>query len=99
MMQLDLLAESKRLSRLSQLGDKLETITKSDINWNKFKEILEEAMPDKTRNGKGGRPPFDLLLLFKICLLQSWYDLSDEQAEYQINDHCCQPKRIAQCTK
>jgi IS5 family transposase len=25
-------------------------------------------------------------MLFKICLLQSWYGLSDPQAEYQIND-------------
>jgi len=47
---------------------------------------LDEAFPDKTKSGKGGRPPFDLLLLFKMCLLQSWYGLSDEQLEYQIND-------------
>ena len=33
-----------------------------------------------------GRPPIDKLMLFKICLLQNWYGLSDEQAEYQIND-------------
>jgi IS5 family transposase len=27
-----------------------------------------------------------LLLLFKICLLQNWYGLSDEQTEFMIND-------------
>jgi len=47
---------------------------------------LDTVMPDKTQEGKGGRPPFDKLMLFKICLLQKWYGLSDEQAEYQIND-------------
>ncbi len=36
--------------------------------------------------GKGGRPPYDYLLMFKICILQQYYGLSDAQAEYQIND-------------
>jgi IS5 family transposase len=86
MIRLNLLAESNRLARLSELGDKLETIMKAPINWGKIKEQLETAMPDKTQAGKGGRPPLDKLMLFKICLLQQWYGLSDEQAEYQIND-------------
>jgi IS5 family transposase len=86
MLQLDLLAEDKRLARLSQLGDKLETITNAPINWRKFKEILDKLIPDKTQSGKGGRPPYDKLMLFKICLLQSWYGLSDEQVEFQITD-------------
>jgi IS5 family transposase len=86
MVQLNFLAESSRLDRLSELGDKLETISKAAINWVKIKEKLDSAMPDKTHGGKGGRPPFDKIMLFKICLLQSWYGLSDEQAEYQIND-------------
>jgi IS5 family transposase len=86
MLQMNLLAESNRLSRLSEIGDKLETITKAPIQWGKYKELLDNAMPDKTQSSKGGRPPFDKLMLFKICLLQNWYGLSDEQAEYQIND-------------
>lgn len=86
MLQLDLLAEDKRLTRLSQLGDKLETITNAPINWDKFRKILDELIPDLTKTAKGGRPPYDKLMLFKICLLQSWYGLSDEQSEYQIND-------------
>jgi IS5 family transposase len=85
-MQLNIFAEENRLARLSEMGDKLETITKAPINWDKFRKELNAAMPDKTQEGKGGRPPFDKLLLFKICLLQSWYGLSDEQTEYQVND-------------
>lgn len=77
MLQLNLMAESNRLTRLSELGDKLETITKAPINWGRFKELLDTAIPDKTNEGKGGRPPYDKLMLFKICLLQSWYGLSD----------------------
>ena len=36
--------------------------------------------------GKGGRPPYDYVLMFKIVILQRYYNLSDEQVEYQIND-------------
>jgi len=84
--QLNLLAESNRLERLSEIGDKLETISKAPLNWNKFKSLLDKSIPDKTQTKSGGRPPYNKLLLFKICLLQMWYGLSDEQAEFQIND-------------
>ncbi|WP_081099929.1 IS5 family transposase, partial [Leptospira weilii] len=35
---------------------------------------------------KGGRPPYDAVLMFKIIVLQKLYNLSDHQTEYQIND-------------
>ena len=37
-------------------------------------------------NGKGGRPPYSSLLMFKILLLKRLYNLSYDQTEYQIND-------------
>jgi IS5 family transposase len=86
MRQMSIYAESDKLKKLSEIGDKLEKISRAPINWGKFREKLEEAIPVKSGTEKGGRPSYDLLLLFKICLLQSWYGLSDEQAEYQIND-------------
>ena len=33
-----------------------------------------------------GNPSYDGLLLFKMCLLQSWYGLSDYEVEDRIND-------------
>ena len=33
-----------------------------------------------------GRPSYDGLVLFKICLLQTWYGLSDYEVEDQVND-------------
>ena len=33
-----------------------------------------------------GKPSYDGLLLFKMCLLQSWYGLSDSKVEDRIND-------------
>jgi len=35
---------------------------------------------------KGGRRPFDYLMMFNILILQRYYNLSDDQVEYQIND-------------
>jgi transposase, IS5 family len=35
---------------------------------------------------KGGRPPYDPVLMFKVLILQALYDLSDEQAEDMIRD-------------
>jgi len=41
---------------------------------------------NKVTKGKGGRRPFDYLMMFKILILQRYYNLSDDQVEYQIND-------------
>jgi IS5 family transposase len=85
MKQIGLYDESEALSRISKLGDKLEWLDKV-INWSVFQKTLERMKPDKTREGKGGRPPYPLLTMFKILILQFLYNISDEQMEYQIND-------------
>lgn len=36
--------------------------------------------------GRGGRPPYDAVLMFRILVLQALYTLSDDQAEYQLRD-------------
>jgi len=73
-----------RLSKLSKLGDPLEKLEKG-INFEIFRSVLEEKL-SKLSKGKGGRPPYDYVLLFKILILQRFYNLSDDQIEYQIND-------------
>ena len=35
---------------------------------------------------KGDRPPFDPVLMFKILVIQTLHNLSDEGTEYLIND-------------
>jgi transposase, IS5 family len=40
--------------------------------------------PQNSSNAR--RPPFDRVLMFKILILQSLYNLSDDQIEYQITD-------------
>jgi len=41
---------------------------------------------DTPAKGPGGRPPFDYVLRFKVLILQSLYNLSDDAMEYQLND-------------
>ena len=55
------------------------------IEWEMFRAPIEEAFEIKAK-GPGGRPPFDRLMMFKILILQRYYNLSDEQTEFQIKD-------------
>ena len=73
-----------RLSKLSQLGDPLERLNQG-VDFEIFRELLETCL-HKESKGKGGRPPYDYILMFKILILQRYYNLSDDQTEYQIND-------------
>jgi IS5 family transposase len=65
--------EKSRLSQISNL-----------IDWNPFRQILEEMYDNKSE--KGGRPNFDVILMFKILILQKWYGLSDLEVERQMAD-------------
>ena len=42
--------------------------------------------PDAERKSRAGRKPFDAILMFRMLMLQSLYNLSDEQIEYQVRD-------------
>lgn len=69
---------------LSKLGDPLEELNKI-IKWEIFLSDITRACR-KEGTGKGGRPPYDEIMMFKILVLQRLYNLSDDQTEYQIND-------------
>ena len=73
-----------RLSSLSAQGDPLEKLA-GRIDWHVFEPVLERALR-KEAKGPGGRPAYDALLMFKILLLQRYYNVSDEQMQYQITD-------------
>ena len=40
----------------------------------------------KPRKSQAGRKPYDVVLMFKILLLQHLYNVSDDDIEYQIRD-------------
>ena len=74
------------MEKLTKLGDPLQKLS-NYINWDIFKAPLDKAFAEETKDwSKGGRPPFDKLVLFKALLIQSLYNLSDDQLEYQITD-------------
>ena len=42
--------------------------------------------PETERKSTAGRKPIDAIVLFRMLILQSLYNLSDEQVEYQVRD-------------
>lgn len=54
------------------------------MDWEAISEIIDADYS----KGKSvvGKPSYDGLLLFKMCLLQSWYGLSDYEVEDRVND-------------
>lgn len=81
---LNMFAEDNRLEKISKLGDHLEKLNAS-IDWGIFAKPLKDVLQTESK-GRGGRPPYDYVLMFKILILQRIYNLSDDQTEYQIND-------------
>jgi IS5 family transposase len=77
----------KRLSLLSAKGDPLEVI-KRTVPWDEFRLDIERVVltPEGTKKSKAGRKPIDSIVLFRMLVLQSLYNLSDEQVEYQVRD-------------
>ena len=55
------------------------------IEWEMFRSPIEEALYVEPK-APGGRPFYDRLMMFKILILQRYYNLSDEQTEFQIKD-------------
>lgn len=84
MKQIGLFDENNCLRKLSKLGDQLEKLDHV-IEWRLFEEILNRVFA-KEKKGAGGRPPYNYLLLFKTLILQRLFNISDDQAEFQIND-------------
>jgi len=80
------LTKNQILKRLSEMGDPLEKVTKH-IDFETFRPTLEKTIIPQNHNPKkGGRPRYDPILMFKILLLQDWYNISDHTIQYQIND-------------
>jgi transposase len=69
---------------LSRAGDPLERLA-SVVDFEVFRDELERALMRSDRS-KGGRPPYDAVLMFRLLVLQTLYTLSDDQAEYQLRD-------------
>lgn len=84
MIQPGLFDMQNRYESLSKFGDPLEKL-KEVVDFEVFCSEIEAGL-DFSDGSKGGRPPYDAVLIFKILVLQTLYSLSDDQTEYQIKD-------------
>lgn len=55
------------------------------IDWKIFRQDLARAV-EKEARGPGGRPRHDVVMMFKVLVLQRYDNLSDEPTEYPLND-------------
>jgi IS5 family transposase len=73
-----------RLKRLSDLGDQLEAF-EAAVEFEAFRPELNAALT-YSDGTQGGRPPFDPVMMFKILVIRTTNNLSDERTEFLIND-------------
>ena len=79
----------ERLAGLSAKGDGLERLI-AVVDFELFRPELEAAVPRADRS-QGGRPPFDHVLMFKVLVLQTQNNLSDERTEFYLRDRLTPP--------
>jgi len=72
------------MSKIDDNGDPLKRLNEL-VDWELFRPVLNQVR-NKKRKSKVGRKPFDVVLMFKILILQSLYNLSDDTTEVQILD-------------
>ena len=83
--RISLFDKDETSDKLSKLGNPLEKLHKV-IDFEMFRPELEASMLNLDKKSPAGCKPYDVVMMFKIILLKRFYNLSDEQAEYQIND-------------
>lgn len=71
--------------KLSAIGNPLEKISRV-VDFGLFRTTLEEGILNKDKKNNAGARPFDVVMMFKILILQRYYGLGDTQIEYQVVD-------------
>jgi IS5 family transposase len=58
------------------------------VPFESFRAEIEAAVltPANEKKSNAGRKPIDVIVMFRMLVLQSLYNLSDEQVEYQVRD-------------
>jgi len=71
--------------KLSNIGNPLEMIS-NVIDFEMFRCKLESKLLNQNKKNNAGAKPYDVVMMFKIMILQRYYGLGDTQIEYQILD-------------
>lgn len=77
--------EGNNINHLSEIGNPLEMISKV-IDFEMFRTTLESKLLNTNKKNNAGARPYDVVMMFKIMILQRYYGLGDKQIEYQIID-------------
>ena len=83
-MQTGLFDIHDRLGKLDKNDDPLLQLDQL-INWERFRPTLEQIRAKKKKSSPGPKY-YDVVLMFKILIIQSLYNLSDDAVEFQILD-------------
>lgn len=75
---------SDHLEALSKDGDPLEVLQQT-VAFEDFRSWLVEGL-GYGDGSRGGRPPFDPVMMFKALILQAQHNLSDARMEFLIRD-------------
>jgi len=83
--QRNLFEYEERLAKINKFNTPLDKL-KAIVDFELFREMLTDIFEVKQPKGKGGAPHYDYVFMFKILIFQRFYNLSEEQTEFQIND-------------
>src|SRR5271163_919769 len=85
--QLGFFDADNRLAAISAKGDPLEMIDRV-VPFESFRAEIEAAVltPADEKRSNAGRKRIDVIVMFRMLVLQSLYNFSDEQAEYHVHD-------------
>lgn len=74
-------------ARQSKLNAKKDLLVRLNeiVPWETFRPLLN-LVHDKPRKTQAGRKPIDVIVMFKLLVLQQLYNISDEELEYQVSD-------------
>ena len=73
--------EQDIVQKLSNIGNPLEMLS-FVIDFEMFRGELESKLLNHDKKNNEGTKPYDVILMFKIMILQSYYGLGDTQIEY-----------------
>jgi transposase, IS5 family len=84
MMQTGFFDWHERFEKLNRNGDPLLKLNQV-VDWEIFRKPLDKIR-QKERKSNAGAKPYDVVRMFKVLIIQSLYNLSDDRIEFQILD-------------
>lgn len=76
--------QMRRQTKLDSFKDPLRDLGQR-INFESFRSLIETGLRNESK-GAGGRPAFDVVMMFKVLIVGTLYNLSDDALEMRIYD-------------